>query len=134
MGNTRIKLAALVLALVPVVFYLCASVSAVISGAGVFRVMYIVIVLPLALLAVLAWRQPRNGGGLLVIAGVLFALLFLLDIRAQYPIEEVLTIEGILFIPPVIAGLLFLMAARHVSSADASSVVTREVESGHPVV
>jgi hypothetical protein len=134
MGNTRIKLAALVLALVPVVFYLCASVSAVISGARVFRVMYIVIVLPLALLAVLAWRQPRNGGGLLVIAGVLFALLFLLDIRAQYPIEEVLAIEGILFIPPVIAGLLFLMAARHVSSADASSVVTREVESDHPVV
>jgi hypothetical protein len=96
----------LILLIIPVlfltVFAVGESVGGDLSGLG-----HLVQAAPLVILAFLAWKRPRVGGLLLIGFGTLLALRFLLFTNNPEPIAILLV-----FGPPILSGLLFLIAAR----------------------
>lgn len=60
--------------------------------------------------AVSAWRYPRAAGIVLFVVGGMLALIY--PSWARGPLEMKLSTELVLFLPPIVAGVLFLAAAR----------------------
>ncbi|CCF84752.1 DUF7670 domain-containing protein [Nitrolancea hollandica] len=105
-GAMRFKIVGLILLLIPVLiltfFAVGESIGGDLSGLG-----HLIQAAPLVILALLAWKRPRAGGLLLIGLGTLLALGFLLFTNNPEPIAILLV-----FGPPILSGLLFLMAAR----------------------
>ncbi len=105
-GAMRFKTIGLILLLIPILFLTYFAVGESVSG-DLSGLSHLIQAAPLVILALLAWKRPRAGGLLLIGLGVLLALRFLLFTNNP----EVIAIL-LVFSPPILSGLLFLMAAR----------------------
>lgn len=80
-------------------------------GEGLSGLQHLIEVLPLLLLAAAAWRWPQAAGYALVGIGLVLATVYPF-LFSSFPVATILTVEAVLFVPPIIAGGLFLLAAR----------------------
>jgi hypothetical protein len=115
-GNpTHLKAAATVLTAPPIVILLLFTFGEVFGG-DISGVQHLVQLLPLAIVVAGAWRFPRVGGaalvGLSLVLGVVYPFAF-----AGADLGTIIVVELLLFVPPALAGLLFLAAARASSRA-----------------
>ena len=82
-------------------------------GGDLSGLQHLVELAPLAGLVALGWARPRAGGLALAAislgAGIAYAFLGPMGARS---IVAVVSTEALLFVPPLIAGALFLAAAR----------------------
>ena len=65
------------------------------------------------LLALLPWRHPRTGGILLLAAALISAVAYTLLPPPNLPLRVRIGTTALFAVPPLAAGLLFLIAPRH---------------------
>jgi hypothetical protein len=113
-----IKALAMALLAVPVTCLLFLG-GAEMAGGDVTGVQHFVQAAPLVAASVLAWRFPRWVGiGLVGIGGVLFvawAILVAVSERSESSLLVWVVAALVLFVPPIIAGLLLVKATEPVS-------------------
>lgn len=65
---------------------------------------------PLLLLILFSIKKPYTGGLLLLIAGFVLGVLYV--IWAPLEPQTILIVESLLFLPPIISGLLLVLSSR----------------------
>jgi hypothetical protein len=112
---THLKAAATAVTAPPIAILLLFTFGEVIGG-DISGVQHLAQLLPLAIVLAAAWRFPRVGGAALValslVLGVVYPFAF-----AGADLGTIILVELLLFVPPMLAGLLFLVAARASSRA-----------------
>lgn len=104
-----LKKIGLSLLLVPVAFLLFFGVGEMVEGTpGGF--IHFVQLLPLLILLVVAWFSTEWGGYLLIVIGSILGVLYLFN--ANFPLPTILLVELMLFVMPVLAGVL-LVSSKH---------------------
>jgi hypothetical protein len=110
-GNPRhLEMAALV-AVAPTVAVLLLFAFGEAFGGDITGLQHLVQLLPLAILLAWAWRSPRVGGAALVALSLVLSLGYPLLAGGEH-LSTIVLVELLLFAPPLLAGLLFLAAAR----------------------
>ncbi len=71
---------------------------------------------PLILIAILAWKKPMVGGSILLIVAGALAITYPLGLNSIDAMTLAVT-ELVLFVPPLVAGLLFIAAAKRSAKA-----------------
>ncbi len=69
--------------------------------------------LPLLGLLYVAWRWPKVGGWILILAGLLLALIYVVMTLARGQPWVATAPVIIIFMPPVLAGWLLVLSAKH---------------------
>lgn len=101
----RIGLLLLVFPLVVLFLFLFGEVfSGDISGLG-----HLVQLIPVILIAFLAWKKPFIGGAILVAAGAILGILYFANV--DFPWQTILIAEVLLFLPPIISGILLICSS-----------------------
>ena len=113
MSAKALKIAGMVLVLVPIAFFLIFAVGESASG-DLSGLSHLVQAAPFAILAWAAWRWPRVGGWILVGLGLVLGALYVFT-ASHFPWQTIVLVEAALFVPTVLAGALFLLAARRPS-------------------
>ncbi|OGG11836.1 hypothetical protein A2Z00_01495 [Candidatus Gottesmanbacteria bacterium RBG_13_45_10] len=108
--NNRAKIIGLAILLIPIAFLSLFLIGETVGGDW-SGLIHLVQMLPLLLLALLAWKKPLIGGILLVSIGVLLGIAYALSARG-FPIQTILLVELILFSPPIVSGICFLSASK----------------------
>ncbi len=99
------------LLLVPVVFLTFFGVGEMIEKIpGGF--IHFVQLLPLVILLIVAYYNSEWAGYLLIIIGSILGILYI--IISRFPLPTVLLVESIVFIMPVISGILLLKSTRKI--------------------
>jgi len=65
--------------------------------------------------ALLAWWRPYAGAVILLIEGVTLLVGYPLLIRGRFPSSMVMLVLGVIALPPILAGLLFLLSRSRTS-------------------
>lgn len=124
MGNIsakKFKIAGLVILLIPIaillLFTIAETVGGDISGLG-----HLIQLAPLVILAIFAWKKPDLGGKILVVIAVSLAIIggapvFLFRAMSEEgmgigALISTMLFMLLLFVPPIISGLLFIASAR----------------------
>jgi len=103
----RWKIAAVIVSLIPIVFFLMFAIGEGASGAG-----HYIQVAPLIALVVLGWYSPKFTGYLLVGAGCVLVVFYALSVN-HIPLWSAMLVEVIVFVPVVVSGILFLQASKY---------------------
>ena len=106
----RIKILALAVLAVPIAFISVLLIGETLSGGLGLSFGHVIQVVPLLLLAVLAWWRPLIAGGILVGAGALIAFVYPF-IAKGLPVRTIAVVELILLLP-VASGVLLMVAGR----------------------
>ncbi len=108
-----LKTIALVLLLIPAANIGVISVAEMVEG-RISGLLELLLVVPLVVLAVVGWRRPRLGGQILLAAGIVVALVYAVWMWGRADSLPVFLLLLLLVpIPPIVAGILFLMASRY---------------------
>lgn len=102
-------MAGLVALAIPIGMLLLLSVGEL-SAEGPGALLHLLQAAPLLVFAVGAWRYPRAAGVVLLVVGGTLALAN--PSCARGPLEMKFSIELVLFLPPIVAGVLLVAAAR----------------------
>ena len=111
-----LKIIGVVLLLIPAALIAVIAVSDMVGG-DLMSVLELLFAVPLLILAWLGWRRPRLSGLIIVAGSVVLAAVWCVwstgrfddwTLHLGYFIQGVL----MLFAPPLVAGVLFLLAAR----------------------
>jgi hypothetical protein len=105
-STKKLKIAAALLALIPVGFFLLFAVGVGFEGWPHYVEAAIFLAPPL-----FAWKEPRVGGYLLLLLGVLSGVAYAV-MASNMPLLTILEVECIIFVPTICAGCLFLLASR----------------------
>ncbi len=70
-------------------------------------------ILPVLVLAFVAWKKPFIGGLVMVMASIVMGMLYALD--AKFQVATVLLVELFLFLPPFIAGILLILSSKKIT-------------------
>lgn len=108
-GTLRLKRAAIAFLAIPVVVLGAFAIGEVASG-DISGLQHVVQGLPLVVSAWLAWKWPLWGGAILIIVALVLAGIYLG--MSGFPQVASLASAILLFAPPLIAGALFVAAAR----------------------
>lgn len=104
-----LKKIGLSLLLIPVSFLLFFGIGEMIGGVtGGF--MHLVQLLPLVILFIVALFNSEWAGYLLIIIGSILGTLYLITTRFPWP--TILLVELMLFLMPVVAGILLLLSVK----------------------
>ena len=117
----QLKVAGLIPLLIPIaillLFTIAETVGGDISGLG-----HLIQLAPLVILAIFAWKKPDLGGKILVVIAVLLAIIggapmFLFRATSEEgmgigALISTMLFMLLLFVPPIISGLLFIASAR----------------------
>jgi hypothetical protein len=119
--STRLKLAALVCLALPMLGLAAFAIGEVAAGT-LSGLQHVGQLLPLAALAWLGWRWPLWGGITLIGLSLILAGLYL--IMGGYPPLALLVNALLLFALPLLAGIVFVAAARreHATQEDDQGV------------
>lgn len=118
MSAKQLKVAGLTLLLIPVAVLLILTIGETVGG-DLSGLAHLVMLAPLVILAIFAWKKPSLGGKILV---VIASLLWIIDL-ANAVLLRVVGREGmgigpligtgmLIFVPLIISGLLFMASAR----------------------
>lgn len=99
------KVTAEVLLLIPVIFLLVLGAGEMISG-DMSGVQHFVEVTPFLVMAFLGWKYPKIIGSILSMTAILLAVSYFLFLSDLNPLIRAISCL-ILFLPPMIAGMLF---------------------------
>lgn len=105
----HLKIAGLALLAIPMLILVVFAVSEV-AGGDIWGLQHVVQLVPLALLAWLAWRQPLWGGLTLVVVALMLTGLYVIFMQGSPPTMLPFRVAT-LFLPPLLAGVLFVLAA-----------------------
>lgn len=100
---------ALVILLVPISFLLLFTFGEIFSG-DISGLSHLIQLAPIIIVLIVALKKPLIGGALFSVISALFGILYLVTVPFN-PIT-ILIVELVLFLPPFIAGLLFIYSAR----------------------
>ncbi|MGE3960162.1 MAG: hypothetical protein AB7F65_00605 [Dehalococcoidia bacterium] len=83
-------------------------------GGDLSGVVHLVQLVPLAALLALGWRSPNLAGVLLLAIGGALALAYFVETADSDTVSAVerALVAGLFLVPPIAAGVLFLVAAR----------------------
>ena len=104
------KIVALALLAVPIAFVSVLLVAETVGGGLGVSFGHVIQLLPLLLLAILAWWRPLIAGWILVVLGGAIAIASPV-LMQRLPVAVVVTVEPILLLP-VAAGILLVAAGR----------------------
>jgi hypothetical protein len=110
-SSKQFKIAGLVLLAIPTLFLAAMAVGEVFMGGDLSGLQHVLQLAPLVVVTWLAWRHPLWGGVALITLAVVFTALYFIFIHG-FPVATVLLTVMILFVPPLLAGVLFVLAAR----------------------
>lgn len=105
----KLKITGLITLIIPIVFLLLFLFGEIIGG-DISGLVHLFQVLPLLIIVFIAWKWPRVGGSILVYLGLVLGLIYALT--AHFSVQTIILVELILFLPPVIAGIFFLLSSR----------------------
>ena len=117
----QLKIAGLVILVFPIAILLLFTIGETVGG-DISGLGHLIQLAPLVILAIFAWKKPDLGGKILVVIAVLLAIIWL----APAVLLRAVGREGmeigalistmlfmlLLFVPPIISGLLFIASAR----------------------
>lgn len=109
MSAKGLKITGMAILLLPI-FFLSAFLFGETFGGDITGLIHLVQVLPLILLLFLAWRWPKIVGVILVVLGLIAGILYFLSTR--FPIQTIILVEAIVFLPPVIAGAFLFFSSK----------------------
>jgi hypothetical protein len=109
--STQLKIAATVFLAIPILILAAFAVGEM-AGGDITGIQHVVQLAPLVLLGWLAWKRPLWGGTALIALAVIFTGLYFLVIHG-FPLPTVILTVAFLFATPFVAGILFVVAARH---------------------
>ena len=69
--------------------------------------------------ALFAWSKERIGGILLIVEGLIIAIAYPLMTMGHFPILTIIYVLLTMSLPPIVAGILFLISHRRISEAPA---------------
>jgi hypothetical protein len=122
----QLKIAGLIPLLIPIAFLLLFTIAETVGG-DISGLGHLIQLAPLVALAIFAWKKPELGGKILVGIALLLAIIYLVStIVFGFVYREEMEREGmgiialigsmltmlLLFVPPIISGLLFIASAR----------------------
>jgi len=114
----QLKVAGLILLLIPIALLLMLTVGETVGG-DISGLGHLIQLAPLVILAIFAWKKPDLGGKILVVIAVLLAIIGLAPVvllravgREGMGIGALIGAMLLLFVPPIISGLLFIASAR----------------------
>lgn len=93
--------------LIPILFLAMFAIGEITSG-GIGHVIQL---LPIIALLVVAWRYPLIGGTILIISSIVLGALYATSVGFIWSVIAV--VESFLFIPLLVAGILFAIASRN---------------------
>jgi hypothetical protein len=105
----RLRVIGLATLLVPIGLLLLLGIGEM-AGGIISGLQHFVQVVPLILLAIVAWKRPRIGGRVVIGIGALLAVLYPLVMHGFAP-WVLLVNDLIVFGPAIVAGIFFLAAA-----------------------
>ncbi|MCR4263153.1 MAG: hypothetical protein NUV98_00350 [Candidatus Roizmanbacteria bacterium] len=94
---------------IPTAFLLLFLFGELFSG-DVSGIAHIVQIVAVVLVLLVSWKYPRIGGWILVIVGFTLGIVYT---KNDFPFATLILVETLLFIPPIIAGFLFILSAKH---------------------
>lgn len=94
---------------VPIIFLLIFLVGETVGG-DISGLGHLVQLLPILILLIIAWKFPFAGGILFTSIGLVLGIMY--AISAEFPLETILIVEAVLFLPLVITGISFILASR----------------------
>ena len=113
----QLKIAGLIPLLIPIALFLMLTVGEIVGG-DISGLGGLVLPAQLVILAIFAWKKPDLGGKILVVISILL-LIIVLAPQVLYRVEGGMGIESsvvgvwlLLYVPPIISGLLFIASAR----------------------
>jgi len=102
------------LLLIPIVFLLFFGIGEMMEGTPGWIIHFIQL-LPLLILLVIAVFFSEWAGYLLIVIGSLLGTLYLLT--ARFPLPTIVLVELMLFVMPVIAGILLLISIKKTNNS-----------------
>jgi hypothetical protein len=108
--STHLKRAGLALLTIPILILVGLAVGEL-AGGDISGLQHVVQVVPLAVLAWVAWRRPLWGRMALVVLALIFTGLYFIFIP-RFPLPIVILTVASLFVTPIVAGILFVVASR----------------------
>lgn len=100
------KAAAVVVALIPIGFFLMFAIGEGVEGWP----HYFQALIPICVV-LLAWWKPQMGGYILITLGLLFAVVYAVS-ASTLPVPTIALVEFIVAVPVIVSGYLFLRAQR----------------------
>ncbi len=107
MSPRNLKLIALALALIPIAM-LAVLLGGELAGGNLSGEQHLAQIVPLAVLLIFAWKRPFEGG--IILATVALGLAMVYPVFARLPVTAIVLIELFLFLPPLVAGCLFVLS------------------------
>lgn len=107
----QLKVAGLILLLIPIAFLLLFTIAETVGG-DISGLGHLIQLAPLVILAIFAWKKPDLGGKILVVIAVLLAIIYLALVVPRFEGRAGSGVLLLVFLPPVISGLLFIVSAR----------------------
>jgi hypothetical protein len=106
----KLKATGFAILLLPIGFLLLFAFGEILggdlSGAGHF-----IQLAPLLLVIWISWKAPKVGGLILIAIGLILAIVYPIMARG-FSIPAIVSVEVLLFGPPIIAGTLFYLSSK----------------------
>jgi hypothetical protein len=99
------KIAAVVVALIPTVFFLMFAI-----GEGTGGLMHYLQALPIVILVLFGWYVPRIAGWMFVVLGGIATIMYAFSSGENLSVAVL--VESLVFIPFVVSGIFFLLGAK----------------------
>jgi hypothetical protein len=115
--SKHLRIAGLVVLAIPILILLAFTLGELTSG-ELSGLQHVVQLVPLAVLGWLAWKRPWWGGVTLIAFALLLTGIYVVAAR-EMPLSGLALTLSMLFAPPLVAGILFVAAARR-NRADTS--------------
>ena len=109
MTKKVLKKIGLALLLVPLCILLLFTFGEIFAG-DMSGLSHLVQVVPLALLIFLAYKKPFIGGVILLVASLVFGILY--PLAAPFSFRTIVLVESFLFVPPFVSGLLLILSSK----------------------
>lgn len=96
--------------LIPSVFLLMFVVGEMTAGSITDGASHLIQLAPIIILLLLGWKYPRAVGYILITGAIILGIMY--AVNNPFPLVTIVVVETILFLPLVIAGILFIKSRK----------------------